>query len=452
MILRKSGSKMGNDVFEKFVLWSFVIAIISFNFEPAIDNVVFEIMSIDWIRVGVVGIIVVVLSYLSFITLRKTWRKRKEKQEEVRKIEEVLREQETKLKKLLQINFSNNSSFGIKEKLTGFKEFLKSIPEELSGKYKDKIKEFYKEGNKLLVKLRKKEEQKRLEERKRKQIFEDEINELFMFKKSKNSVSALPLDKNYCENVIREAGHRIRKWRDENKWIKQIRERAINYYSSHKLDTKPYIYNEEESIHAQVRKEIKQGKIKLEKQKVKEQEKKQLPKNFYRAKDLSEEEKEDAIRQGFKHIRGIELNGNFCGGGFYIKKDEKESGYHFYMKHLFAELNSKMLIEYGLSGKRIDVAFVDGDLRIGIEIETGTNKSEQLVAKIPWLDRNFNQWIFVCSRKNIEKYREFVDNKKSYCLTPKKAKEKVLELIKTYRENNYSNKKNRKVYKYEEYE
>ncbi|PIN86878.1 hypothetical protein COV19_02630 [Candidatus Woesearchaeota archaeon CG10_big_fil_rev_8_21_14_0_10_44_13] len=172
---------------------------------------------------------------------------------------------------------------------------------------------------------------------------------------------------------------------------------------------------------------LKESKIEIKKPII-ERHGKKLEKSFYRVKDLSEDERLRAISQGFKHYRGIELDGHLCIGGFYIKNNKKESSYHFTAKHLFAELRPNSKIEYGLGDKRADVAYICKDYKLGLEIETGTNKIEQLAAKIPWLERNFSQWIFVCSRKVMGKYVHLVDGKKSFCLSPKRAKEKVLEL------------------------
>lgn len=186
-------------------------------------------------------------------------------------------------------------------------------------------------------------------------------------------------------------------------------------------------YEETKKREQEKEQKTKESKIKVEKPTI-ERYGKKLEKSFYRVKDLSEEERLRALAQGFKHYRGIELDGHLCIGGFYIKNNKKESPYHFTAKHLFAELRPNSRTEYGLGDKRADVAYLCKDYKLGLEIETGTNKTEQLAAKIPWLERNFSQWIFVCSRKVMNKYRPLVDGKKSFCLSPKRAKEKVLEL------------------------
>ena len=417
-----------NNTNENIIIIGVVLFAISLRLEPVLDQVLSEIKSVNWLRIIVIITLVLVLGYLIFILLKVRLQKKKEK---IRKLNDLIK-LENNLKKLLQKNVTNYSSFTTEEIITELNEFLKSIPEEILIKYQPQIKNFNKKAKAHLTKLRKQEEQGIAIEKQQKIKFEEQVRDLFSFKKRKNSIEALPLDKKYNENIIHEAEHRLREYRNKQKSIQHTKERAIKYYSNNDLNTQPNITSEEEPIYKEIRKQIKQGKIKIKKPIVKQFKKLTFPKPFYRAKDLSEKQRKEALSQGFIHIRGIELDGNFCGGGFYIKKEtEKESNYHFYMKHLFAEIHPKMLIEYGLDGKRSDVAFINEGLRIGIEIETGTNNSEQLTAKIPWLDRNFQQWIFVCSRKNLEKYDKLVDNKKSYCLTPKKAKEKIIELIKT---------------------
>jgi len=186
-------------------------------------------------------------------------------------------------------------------------------------------------------------------------------------------------------------------------------------------------YEEAKKREQEKEQKIKESKIEIKKPII-ERHGKKLEKSFYRVKDLSEEERARAISQGFKHYRGIELDGHLCIGGFYIKNSSKESPYHFTAKHLFAELRPNSKTEYGLGDKRADVAYICNDYKLGLEIETGTNKIEQMAAKIPWLERNFSQWIFVCSRKVMSRYSHLVDGKKSFCLSPKRAKEKVLEL------------------------
>ncbi len=149
---------------------------------------------------------------------------------------------------------------------------------------------------------------------------------------------------------------------------------------------------------------------------------------FYRARDLDEKGKIRAKRQGFRHVRGIELDGSICGGGFYIKKRTAESPHHFCLKHLFAELHPQAQVESCQDGKRVDVVIISM-IKVALEIETGNNNSEQIAEKAQWLNHNFDYWIIVCPRKHLGKYDVFVDYEKSFCCTVKKAKEKLLQLL-----------------------
>ncbi|MDD3176068.1 MAG: hypothetical protein PHU51_06335, partial [Candidatus Nanoarchaeia archaeon] len=54
--------------------------------------------------------------------------------------------------------------------------------------------------------------------------------------------------------------------------------------------------------------------------------------------------------------------------------------------------------------------------RIALEIETGSNKELFVEEKIKYLNKNYDKWIILTSRKNKKKYNKYVDNKKSFCL------------------------------------
>ena len=145
---------------------------------------------------------------------------------------------------------------------------------------------------------------------------------------------------------------------------------------------------------------------------------------------MPQDMKTRADAEGFSYVRGNELDGFVAAGGFYITKEtQKESNKHFVTKYLFAELHPNMKVEYAKEGKRADVAYISRKFKLAIEIETGTNKLDQLATKIKWLNKHFDYWFFVCSRKHLSKYNKYVDGKKSFCLPPKRAKEKVLDLI-----------------------
>jgi len=214
-------------------------------------------------------------------------------------------------------------------------------------------------------------------------------------------------------------------------WAQQrresTREEAIMYYKENSLETKPLLNPHEEEIYEEVRKEIKEGKLK--KKETVAFKGVPLDKSFFRAKDMDEETKRKAIAQGFTHVRGNELDGYVCGGGFYIKNNGVESSSHFIMKHLFGEVHENMQLEYAIAGRRVDAALLVQGFSLGIEIETGSNKSDQLIEKVAWLNEHFDQWIFVCPRKYLTRYDKLVDGRKSYCMTPKRAKECILELL-----------------------
>lgn len=156
---------------------------------------------------------------------------------------------------------------------------------------------------------------------------------------------------------------------------------------------------------------------------------KMLRGKFYRAKDLDEKEKLRAKRGLLRHVRGIELDGSLCGGGFYIYKTSLETVHHFCQKYLFAELHPSAKVEYWIDNRWVDVAFITETFRIAVEIETGSNNSEQIQEKAAWLNEHFDVWLFVCPRKYLGKYDPYVDYQKSFCCTVKQAKEKLLQLF-----------------------
>ncbi len=175
--------------------------------------------------------------------------------------------------------------------------------------------------------------------------------------------------------------------------------------------------------------EIKAGVIDIQKKKTIEYRGEVLPKNFYRTQELNQQEKRIAKAQGFEYVRVNDLDGHQR-GGYYIKKENpQETVTHFVQKHLFTELHDNIYVEQVFGDRRVDVVFMLEGFKLGIEIETGANREDYLADKIKWLDKHFDSWIFVCPSKLVEKYMKYVDNKKSYCATPKEAKKLVLEFI-----------------------
>ncbi len=334
---------------------------------------------------------------------------------------------------ILNKELSNTSSDEAILEMNKLKKSIPKFPQGLISQYE--LDQYFSQWDSQITYLKKSEELREKHKReilREQELVEEEeerqIQELFEFKKKHNSEDALPLDKKYPDDIELDAATRFRSEIVQNNRIKETTEEAMKYYSKNSLDSKPRLDNFDEDIYAQVREKIKAGIISAKKDS-KKAETITIKGNFYRAKDLDYEIKKRALEEGFIHIRGVELNGKFCGGGFYIRKDSNESDYHFVMKHLLAELSKHSKIEYAINGRRADVAMINGDLKLGIEIETGSNNSDQLKDKTKWLNENFTYWIIVCSRENLSKFNQLVDNKKSFCFTAKAAMEKVLQLF-----------------------
>ncbi|MEK6948299.1 MAG: hypothetical protein AABX19_03575 [Nanoarchaeota archaeon] len=403
-----------------------------------------ELIKVDWHRVFVfsiliIGLIILLATPIVFIIKYKIKQKKKlkEEQENISRQAYYVNKTNEELDRLFGYVLDSGSTIRMIEKLEELRVFLDKIEGKNYHEFEEKIDHFFERYNqKYKVLLNKQkieiEKQKNLEEKREQErkIFEKKVNELLEFKKKHNSSEAVPINHKYDSEVLREA-HSIAvdyfrtKEKDE-----ECRKEAIEYYKIYTIETKPIMsYYRGEMIYEQVRNKIKEGKINIKKI---DGSLEKLEKNFYRAKDLDDNTRRQAIGLGYKYVRGNELDGKVSPGGFYINKTmERESDYHFYMKNLFAEINNKLKIEYCIENKRVDVSYIDTKFKIGIEIETGTNKTEQLIQKVQWLNKHFDKWIIVCTRKNLPKYNKYVDNKKSYCLTPKLAKEKLKELIAT---------------------
>lgn len=139
------------------------------------------------------------------------------------------------------------------------------------------------------------------------------------------------------------------------------------------------------------------------------------------AKRLSPEQRERFVRDyGYKHYPFITLEGK-RGNNLLIKNLTNESDYHFCLKQLFAGLHPSAELEWSAEGMRTDIAFFVGDKKVAVEIETGKNNDKQLAKKRAWLDKQFTDWIIVCPRDQLPRYRRFVDGKKSRVLTIKHA-------------------------------
>ncbi len=440
-------SNSTDDVTALIVCFFAIMFVIYKKLEPTINKYTIFFQNLDWIMIQANFLFVLLSLFgyglVTFSSIKYFQKIMSEKREKQIAEEERINGFIETLKNTLKLDFNEfQYSYEIEETLEKANEKLNKIPATIKKEFNSKIVEFLSSAKQILSNKKNQERELSLENKKKEELdkkekeeFEKQVDKLFEYKNKLNSKEAIPINHNYSDQVISEAEDRMRFFLDKEKVIKSIREEAIEYYKKIKdINSVPGgIGNFQEEIYLGVIEDIKSGKIKL-KPKI-EYTGKLLEKNFYYAKKIDENTKKKAIAQGFRHVRGVDLNGKLVGGGFYIKKEANSEGdYHFYMKHLFSEINSRMKIEHSINGKRVDIAYVRGGkntLKIGIEIETGKNKLDQLARKIQWLNKNFNYWVFVCPRKFLPKYSRYVDHQKSFCLTPKKAKEKLRELIAT---------------------
>jgi len=404
-----------------------------------IDRGIDSFLGIPWLKIGITVLILAGLVFVVWFVVK--WRR--EIREDEADAARRKAEKKTELSKILCIDFDHLSSVGIAKE----RERIKNALREFTGFYgvdgdeQRQIDSFLQYSSQMVSERKSEEEEierqkleaealERRKEEQRRLVFERLVEELLAFKR-KNGFKSTPLGNKYDEAVVREAEFQFRQELKEQQELREKREEAIEYYKENSLVSKPFFEDpDDEVVYAQVREDLQSGKLNLQTKVVLPFAGQTFDKDFYRAKSLGEDEKRLALSQGFRHVRGLELDGHICGGGFYIRKaNDRESDYHFYMKHLFAELHPNMQVEHQIGDMRVDVALFVEDYSLGIEFETGVNSDAQLAAKIPWLKRNFSQWIFVCPKDKQHKYISLVDKKNSLCLTPKKAKEFVLELL-----------------------
>ena len=306
-------------------------------------------------------------------------------------------------------------------KLSKKHEKLKSfIKRELNIRKKALLKEENKKKRELEL-----EEQKELGEKRL-------VKKLAGYFKKKDSDEAIPKWAIRCDSgIIDEAVelyNKIKRRAEEknNKWQK-----VAKFVIEHKAFPLGFneLENAEQGMYKKALRLLKKGRLQQE---LSQEEVPSDKKKFYHADELKPEEREELIsRYGYRHKPFLFRNGA-PGNNLIIRNDPgKESDYHFCLKHLFAEIDKDNAeIEFAIGDLRADVGFVYSGKKIAVEIETGNNKQIQIVNKVGWLNKNFNNWIFICSRKNKKVYMKHVDNKKSFCLTLKDADKKVQQLIK----------------------
>lgn len=403
-----------------------VIGAVIYSVWEPIQQEINKFLALPWGWIGAGTIISIVLIIGTIKTIEHhMWKKRQEK-ENIESHNKSI----TACRTLLATEIVWQHSETMEDKFKEIQKKLKYHPEECSKDVEKYLKKWKKK-----ISERKKAEKEYQEEKKRQELAEEREQErerkrdkeleeeLFLFKKKKKSAEALPVGKEYPYNVAQSAKYRMERYLDAIAEEKEIRNSAIEYYRENDLDTIPHLNSDEKKkIYAKVLKEIKEGKLEIKKKAQIEYVGKKLSRSFYRAQDLDDEMKRRAKAQGFEFVRGNELDGTICGGFYVLKKNSRESAKHFVMKHLFAELYDNMYVEHCIENKRVDVAFLLPDIKIGIEVETGANKEAHWVEKRPWLNKQFDKWIIVCSRDLRKKYDKMVDGKQSYCMTPKEAK------------------------------
>ncbi|MBT3406283.1 hypothetical protein HN419_03880 [Candidatus Woesearchaeota archaeon] len=420
---------------------SVILAIPTYFYKEKILVIIHPILNLNWKLIGIRTAVAIISLFILYRIIRYIYRKikyNKEKKEaEIERIENT----RNKLRALIRITLGNLSPEMMREKLDKTKKEIEAISPEIRDEFQKEIKEFYAEKKDIIKrKIRKEEllkqqkleqeERERQEEERKEREHKSKVKELYDFKLKKKDPEAVPTDKTYSKRVISEATWEARGYFSEQQEYKENRDEAIEYYRTHDLDTQPHFEDEEkEEIWAEVRDDIENKKIELKKKVKIEFQGEKLKKNFYRADEFDEDEKRIAKAQGFKYVRVPNLDG-FLRGGFYIRKENpRETDYHFVMKHLFAELHDNIYVEETIDGRRIDAVFLLENFKLGIEVETGANRENYLAAKIQWLNKNFDQWIFVCPKKLEAKYDKYVNNKKSFCMKPKKAKEFIEKIL-----------------------
>lgn len=218
---------------------------------------------IDWFNVFLqIGIIIVttLFIFLLIYSLYKAYKNKKEKTE--RLLTSFVSEKNTLLN-LLGKDFYGHS-YEIKEKVNEINEKLKRFDKDILAECDEEIRKFNKKAEEkyknTLIEEEKLhiEEESKIKKKEKEQIeFDRQVSELFEFKKAKNSVKTLPLDKKYSVYVIEKAKEKMDDYLRDEKNSRRIRNEAIEYYRTNDLDTKPWVSWIDEPIYTKVREDIK---------------------------------------------------------------------------------------------------------------------------------------------------------------------------------------------------
>lgn len=282
--------------------------------------------------------------------------------------------------------------------------------------------------------IRKKtEKEERVFQEMLKSIHDKQRKKLFNYFNKHNSSIALPkwaID--YDNKVIDSAKEEYSDFVSEKMRKDELLKEVTDFVNKH--NAYPLNFNnlnlEEKKLYQKILRKSKKGK--LENVKIDANaEHPTLKKLFYHTKELNLQERKELKKIGYRDKSFIQRIGK-PGNNLIIKHNTKsESDYHFCMKNLYAEIKGAKM-EYRIDGKEADVAFIFDDAKIAVEIETGTNNESHLENKVSWLNKNFDYWIFICGSKRVNRYKKYIDNKKSFCFATKEAQEKLLQILGKY--------------------
>lgn len=335
---------------------------------------------------------------------------------------------------------NENSIEEAKNKLNLINELAKEKPR-LAKKYKEETKEAIKEIKNRINVIKDREREEELEEKKRQEEEEEkweETRKLVKYFQKVSSSKAMPKWAKYFnpesikeakeeyKEIVKEKEKKDAIWKEAKEFVLENKAYPTDY---------PKMDEEEQRIYDKAVRLLEKGELKPEQEEVKQEtetneHKKLLDDPVHHVDLLRDEEKEILLKHGYRIKPFITIYGE-VGNNLLIKHDNKnETDYHFCMKYEYRQLDyPNAHVEYGKGELRADIAFVYPEGKISLEIETGTNKKEQIIKKVGWLNEHFDYWIFICSRKNLKLYKKYVDKKKSFCLTLKEATEKADDLI-----------------------
>lgn len=260
------------------------------------------------------------------------------------------------------------------------------------------------------------------------------------FKKVKSNRAIPKHALKYYQEAITNATRQYDEIVQEQEELEELWQEVTEFVQEHKAYPTNYsqLPLKEKQLYDKALKLQSQGKLQLvtktEEEPINEEDKELLSNKYYCADELEPEERELLIKKyGYKFKPFIYRDGT-TGNNLIIKNNNpSESDYHFCMKHLIAEIDeANSHIEYQKGNLRADIAFIYPDGKLAVEIETGTNKDIQIKQKVDWLNKNFDQWIIICSRQLKAKYKQHTNNKTSYCLTLKQAEQQINEIISNY--------------------